>query len=257
MSLKMKKFGILFIFLFLSVQLYAQDSGIKVISSAHPTYPPTALAVGATGEVDVLATVSNDGDVLSAEVFTGHPLLRAVSKASTLQWKFEKNPTPDIPRSVVVAFYFGVDEQVKIIEKSEHKSEDVSEVTSPSTSRVEVRFTILIPKLLLLPRDKGKIKAEKCGLHDEWMEVEILPVKRASWETTVGTSAGQSGDEADTEAENNEETYYEASEKYFPHAEAEYYGGDLNEATEKVEVHYCKTCRLKRQQWLQEHNATQ
>jgi hypothetical protein len=242
----MKAAGILCVFLFLSSQIYAQDSGIKVITSARPIYPPTAKAVGATGEVDVMAALDDNGDVISAEVFTGHPLFRTVSKDAALKWKFGKNPVPDAPRSVVIAFYFGVDGQIKVIEKSEKQSEEVSEVMSPSFSRIEMRFNTLVPKLLLLPREKGEIKAEKCNLHDEWMGVEILPVSRNE-ETYVATFGNKNSGEGD---EDEEETYYQASEKYFPNAWPAYYGSGLFEATEKAEVHYCKSCRAKREEWL-------
>jgi hypothetical protein len=245
---------ILFVLLFLCVQIHAQQGGIKVITSAQPIYPPTAKAVGATGEVDVLAALNNDGDVISAEVFAGHPLFRMVSKDAVLKWKFEKNPTPDIPRSVVVAFYFGVDGQVKVTEKSEKISEDISEVTSISFSRVEMRFNTLVPKLLLLPREKGEIKTEKCTLHDEWMEVEVLPVNRSA-DSGITLSINTEDENDDNDGE--EESYYDASQKYFPNARTEYYGNNLSAETEKVEVHYCKSCRIKRRQWLQEHNVAQ
>lgn len=247
---------ILFVLLFLSIQIYAQDTGIKVIASAQPIYPPTAKAVGATGEVDVLAALNNNGDVVSAEVFTGHPLLRLVSKDSTLKWKFEKNPTPEIPRSVVVAFYFGLEGQVKVIDKSEKKSEEISEITSVSFSRVEMRFGVLVPKLLLLPREKGEIKAEKCQLHDEWMEVETLPVSRNPGSNMI-TLSNSAEDEDENKSDDDDEETYDASEKYFPNARTEYYDNEMSPATEKVEVHFCKSCRLKRQQWLQEHNKAQ
>jgi outer membrane biosynthesis protein TonB len=51
----------------------------SAIVLAKPKFPPTARAVGASGSVQVLVTIDEDGYVIEAEPISGHPLLRAVS----------------------------------------------------------------------------------------------------------------------------------------------------------------------------------
>src|ERR1700755_1546354 len=46
---------------------------------AKPTFPPAARAVGASGTVQILVTIDEDGYVIEAKPVSGHPLLRAVS----------------------------------------------------------------------------------------------------------------------------------------------------------------------------------
>jgi len=237
----MKKNSVLFILLFLSIAIYSQESGIKVITSDTPNSPATARAVGARGEVDVMAALDQEGNVISAEAFSGHPLLRRVSMESALKWKFEKISSPEISRSVVIAFYFGEGGQTKVIEKSEKASEEVGNVTSTSFSRVELRIDLLVPRLLLLPREKGVIKAKTCELHNEVMAVEILSITRV---------------DNDTDEYDFDENYFDAMRELFPNANEKYYGNQLDRETERAEAHFCKACRLKQEQWISEHRIS-
>ena len=51
----------------------------KTTSMPMPAYPEAARAVNATGSVAVKITVDENGDVISAEAVSGHPLLRAAA----------------------------------------------------------------------------------------------------------------------------------------------------------------------------------
>ena len=57
-----------------------------------PPYPPAALAVRAYGVVQVGILVDSEGQVVSAESITGHPLLRAAARTSASKWTFSKVP---------------------------------------------------------------------------------------------------------------------------------------------------------------------
>jgi TonB family protein len=48
----------------------------KATSLPVPAYPQTAVAVGAAGEVSVKVLLDENGNVISAQVVSGHPLLR-------------------------------------------------------------------------------------------------------------------------------------------------------------------------------------
>lgn len=57
-----------------------------------PPYPPTARAVHAEGDVEVAVEVDESGRVLAAVPRTGHPLLRAASRAAAERWTFVSIP---------------------------------------------------------------------------------------------------------------------------------------------------------------------
>ncbi len=63
----------------------------KAATLAKPAYPAAAQAVGAEGAVNVRVNIDENGDVVSAEAVSGHPLLRAAGVAAVRESKF--NPT--------------------------------------------------------------------------------------------------------------------------------------------------------------------
>src|ERR1044072_415700 len=54
----------------------APDKQPEVVTFKAPSYPPVALAVGASGEVSVNVKLRSDGSVLSAMAMNGDPLLK-------------------------------------------------------------------------------------------------------------------------------------------------------------------------------------
>jgi hypothetical protein len=55
----------------------------------RPNYPPVAVAVRGTGDVDVFVTVTPEGKVLTASAQNGHPLLRTASEVASSETTFE------------------------------------------------------------------------------------------------------------------------------------------------------------------------
>jgi len=76
---------------------------IKYIKSA---YPPTAAAVGAVGEVVVIVKINKEGNVVSAQAISGHPLLRNVSAQAARQWVFSRDDSME-ERNGNLVFAFG------------------------------------------------------------------------------------------------------------------------------------------------------
>lgn len=72
----------------------------SAISLPKPAYPPTAKAVGASGAVHVQVTIDEDGNVISATVISGHPLLRSVSADAALASKFKPTLLMGVPVKV-------------------------------------------------------------------------------------------------------------------------------------------------------------
>ena len=63
----------------------------NAIKKTQPPYPIEAKADRISGAVQVRILVSEDGEVIAAEVISGHPLLRMAALEAARQWRF--NPT--------------------------------------------------------------------------------------------------------------------------------------------------------------------
>jgi TonB family protein len=74
-----------------------QGSAIKRV---QPPYPPLAKAAKASGAVQVQILVSETGEVMEANVISGHPLLRDAAVQAASQWQFK--PTELSGRAVKV-----------------------------------------------------------------------------------------------------------------------------------------------------------
>jgi TonB family protein len=59
------------------------------VRRVEPVYPSIAKSARLEGVVVVLVTVDKEGNVLSAEVLSGHPLLRDAAITASRQWKFK------------------------------------------------------------------------------------------------------------------------------------------------------------------------
>lgn len=72
--------------------LSAQHQFPVVTKISEPPYPPAALAVRASGDVNVLVEVGSDGAIVHASATSGHPLLRPAAVAAVKNWGFSKVP---------------------------------------------------------------------------------------------------------------------------------------------------------------------
>jgi len=60
----------------------------KAIKRYTPPYPAIARAARASGPVQVMVTISEEGQVINATAVSGHPLLREASVQAARQWVF-------------------------------------------------------------------------------------------------------------------------------------------------------------------------
>ncbi len=65
-----------------------------------PAYPATAVAVRASGQVNVQVTIDEQGRVISAQAVSGHPLLRAAAVNSARNSKFTPTLLSNVPVKV-------------------------------------------------------------------------------------------------------------------------------------------------------------
>lgn len=61
----------------------------KAVNLAIPAYPAAAKAVGAEGAVNVQVVIDENGDVVSANAVSGHPLLRQAAETAAFASKFK------------------------------------------------------------------------------------------------------------------------------------------------------------------------
>jgi protein TonB len=82
-----------------------QGSAIKKI---HPPYPPIAKAAHAQGAVQIQVLIGEDGRVISADVVSGHPLLREAALQAARQWVFRPTELSGVPVKVqgILTFNF-------------------------------------------------------------------------------------------------------------------------------------------------------
>lgn len=80
----------------------------KAISLPKPKFPPAARAVGASGAVSVQVLIDENGDVVSANAVSGHPLLRAASVEAARGAKFSPTQLSGQPVKVtgVITYNF-------------------------------------------------------------------------------------------------------------------------------------------------------
>jgi TonB family protein len=80
----------------------------KALSLPKPPYPPAARAVGASGAVTVQVLIDENGDVVSANAVSGHPLLRAAAVEAARGAKFSPTELEGMPVKVsgVITYNF-------------------------------------------------------------------------------------------------------------------------------------------------------
>lgn len=77
-------------------------------SLPKPFYSPAALAIGASGIVNVQVTIDESGNVVSAKAVSGHPMLRAAAERAAHSAKFKPTLLSDEPVKVtgVIVYNF-------------------------------------------------------------------------------------------------------------------------------------------------------
>ena len=79
-----------------------------VLRRVSPQYPPIAKAARIQGPVQVQVLISEEGRVLSTQVVSGHPTLRAAAEDAARQWLFKPTTLNQVPVKVqgILTFNF-------------------------------------------------------------------------------------------------------------------------------------------------------
>ena len=80
----------------------------KALSLPAPPYPAAAKAVGAKGSVSVQVLIDENGNVVSANAASGHPLLRQAAEGAARRAKFRPTELSGQPVKVsgVITYVF-------------------------------------------------------------------------------------------------------------------------------------------------------
>lgn len=78
----------------------------KALSLPLPSYPAAARAVKASGAVTVQIVIDEEGNVVSAQAVSGHPLLRAAAESAAREAKFTPTTLSGQPTKVSGALVY-------------------------------------------------------------------------------------------------------------------------------------------------------
>ena len=89
-------------------QVAPSQQGQVVLSKlSPPVFPPLARVARVLGDVEIALQIRQDGSVESAEVVSGHPLLKAAALESARQSKFECHECREALTRYAVLYTFG------------------------------------------------------------------------------------------------------------------------------------------------------
>jgi len=231
----MKLFGII-LFLLFPALVFAQADLIPIKQVGPSTYPATARAVRASGEVTIALTINAEGNVVASKATNGHPLLRAVSEQAVRFWKYAEAGIGSAHRETTVYLIYSTDNEFRAIPESDKPREFIAETFFSDASHGTVYSITLVPKLLRLPRKDGAIESKRCPLHDNELSVEI---RKFSCSTD---------DESRFEPKTG---YLDVYDELFPFAASPDRDDCDSDGIEWREVEYCANCRIARNNWLQ------
>jgi TonB family protein len=132
-----------------------------------PIYPPLARAARVSGDVEVALRIRQDGSVESAEVVSGHPLLKAAAIDSARQSKFECHECREAvtPYSILYSFGFTTSQHCCEPQETSAATEQGAEPRAGITQS-QNHVTILTEPLCICDpsADVIKVRSPKCLL---------------------------------------------------------------------------------------------
>lgn len=87
----------------------AQQTGAVLVKLSPPVYPPLARQARIMGYVEVQVLIRQDGSVESAEVVSGHPILKIAAVESAQKSQFECRGCSE-PKSYALTYIFAMDD---------------------------------------------------------------------------------------------------------------------------------------------------
>jgi TonB family protein len=167
------------------------SNGGRPVKRVQPVYPAIARAAGAQGSVRVEVVISEQGEVESAQVSSGHPLLREAAVEAAKQWRFE--PVQAEGRAVKSKGFVTFEFTLSGKEKEGHEVEEgarkaVVELHAAQQARESGIMRVQVPGE---PGELPEFKTTKESLGKQSVE----GVEAEGTRTTVTIPAGAIGNE--------------------------------------------------------------
>jgi TonB family protein len=83
------------------------ETGVVLTKLSPPVYPPLARQAGIAGDVKIQVGTRQDGSVASAEVISGHPMLKQAALESAQKSRFECRECSEAVTSFPMTYTFG------------------------------------------------------------------------------------------------------------------------------------------------------
>jgi TonB family protein len=144
-----------------SAQITPTPQGQVALSRlSPPMFPPLARVARVSGDVEIALRIRQDGTVESAEVASGHPLLKAAALDSARQSKFDCHECGEAatPYSILYTFGYTTAQNCCQEEKSPAPEKDAGITQSPN------HITILADPFCICDpgADVIKVRSAKC-----------------------------------------------------------------------------------------------
>ena len=139
------------------------QSGVVLTKLVQPIYPPLARATRTTGDVDLLATIRQDGTVDSVVVASGHPLLNESAVTSARQSQFECRGCTEQLTSYRLVYTFEIEGECECEPKETQSNKKEPEQTYPRIFDAQHRVTVVAQILCICdPAATTKVRSLKC-----------------------------------------------------------------------------------------------
>lgn len=228
------KLAILLTLIFLATLNGLGQTNIVELKRVAPSGP--ACAVNARGNVLVEIEIDRGGNVVTTNAISGHPLLKVSTVVAARQWKFNLDDTSE-KRRAVLSFDF-LNPRYEFVSESAGPYKTTHEVTFPKPLSVRIEPITFVPLLWTLPRKDGQIEPVSCSVHYAEMQVETIDF--ICNDEKIGSASILLSEE-----------YDEAFDELFPNAASSDKNGCNRDGIERKEIHYCQSCRIARNNWLQ------
>jgi TonB family protein len=143
----------------------ASQEQVLLSKLSPPIYPPLAREVRVSGDVEIALRIRQDGSVESAEVVSGHPLLKAAAIDSARQSKFECHECREAvtPYSILYSFGYTASQHCCQPQEDSAATEQGAEPLAGITQS-QNHITILTEPLCICDpsADVIKVRSPKC-----------------------------------------------------------------------------------------------
>lgn len=130
----------------------------RITNWKEPPFPPIARQAGAGGPMVVELLIDEQGSVTSAQVVSGHPLLRAAFQQAARTWKFRPYVVKGVPARIAgrVTYDYPISEEAK-----RNSVDELEKITRDKPGSAEAHYNLGVEYLGLNRYDEARIQLSK------------------------------------------------------------------------------------------------